>query len=563
MSTPKGQPESVTGVQLAQGVGHQPAKGFWADAWSQVIRRPAAIFGLVWIGFVSFFAAFAPIIASGHPIVLTQDGKTSFPLLETMKSSDVAILLWVICAAVILLGLKRLVMPDRLRLAIAIGLHAGLTVMIGSAIAAWFSGRDVAPWMLELRNKGGTFVVGASLLAAVVAMIPFLFIAAYVHRSVWRSVLVVVCTVVFCSIVAWKWTTPLENFDYRAEISKGETAAKFTIVPFSPNQSETVMFNRPPGVTPMAAWWDLIERDLLIEDDRIPTYSDQELAEALITPELTESARRAGSAVADLLSVSTDAVVDGISEQIASGELTNRLEFREALFQNPAPSHMLGTDSLGQDVFSQMMHASRLSISIGFVSTGIAVIIGVTIGALMGYFGGWIDLLLYRVVEIFMAIPVLFVLIVAAGVLPRNVYVMMAIIGCFSWTGSARFIRAEFMKLRDADYVQAARATGLPLRSILFKHMLPNGVTPVLVDASFTVAAAIIIEAILSFLGLGPTGQPSWGKLLSNATGDAGGFAWWLAIFPGAAIFLTALSYNLIGETLRDAIDPKLKKARV
>lgn len=233
------------------------------------------------------------------------------------------------------------------------------------------------------------------------------------------------------------------------------------------------------------------------------------------------------------------------------------------LADTPIAKHrfVLGTDSLGQDVLSQMLHACRLAISIGFVSTGLAVVIGVTLGALMGYFGGWVDLLLARVIEIFMAIPVLFLLIVAAGVLPRNTYVMMAIIGCVTWTGAARFTRAEFLRLRNQDFVQAARALGLPLRSVLFRHMLPNGVTPVLVDASFAIAAAILAEATLSYLGLGPDGQASWGRLLSSSTNTIGEFLWWLAIFPGAAIFLTVLSYNLLGEAMRDAIDPKLRKA--
>lgn len=222
---------------------------------------------------------------------------------------------------------------------------------------------------------------------------------------------------------------------------------------------------------------------------------------------------------------------------------------------------LLGTDTVGKDVLSQMLHACRLSISIGFVSTGISLIIGITLGALMGYFGGKVDLVLSRILEIFMAIPVLFLLIVAAAVLPRDTYVMMAIIGCVSWPGPARFIRAEFLKLRNTDFVQAARALGLPLHTILFKHMLTNGVTPVLVQASFAIAAAILAEATLSFLGLGPVGQASWGKLLSSATGETGQFIWWLAIFPGLAIFVTVLAYNLLGEALRDAIDPKLRKA--
>jgi len=222
---------------------------------------------------------------------------------------------------------------------------------------------------------------------------------------------------------------------------------------------------------------------------------------------------------------------------------------------------LLGTDARGGDVLAQMLWACRLSISIGLVSTGISVLIGVTIGSVMGYFGGWVDMILFRVVEIFMAVPVLFLLIVAAGVLPRDTYVMMAIIGLFSWTGAARFTRAEFLKLRKQEFVQAAQATGLPLRAILFRHMLPNGVTPVLVDASFGIAAAISIEATLSYLGLGPDGQASWGKLLSSATAATGTFVWWLAVFPGLAIFLSVLAYNMLGEALRDAIDPKLRKA--
>lgn len=253
----------------------------------------------------------------------------------------------------------------------------------------------------------------------------------------------------------------------------------------------------------------------------------------------------------------------GRSDSYTLPPLTRLGDATEATRDTPLGNRrvLLGTDALGKDVLSQMLWACRLSISIGLVSTGIALLIGVTIGALMGYFGGWVDLLLFRVVEIFMAIPVLFLLIVAAAVLPRNTYVMMAIIGCVSWTGAARFTRAEFLKLRRQDFVQGAQAAGLPLRAILFRHMLPNGVTPVLVDASFAVAAAIIAEATLSYLGLGPDGQPSWGKLLSSATGTTGTFVWWLAIFPGLAIFFTVLSYNMLGEAMRDAIDPKLRKA--
>ena len=212
-------------------------------------------------------------------------------------------------------------------------------------------------------------------------------------------------------------------------------------------------------------------------------------------------------------------------------------------------------------MFSRLIFGARTSLTVSVSVTILVTIPSTLLGITMGYYRGWVDMILFRVVEIFMAVPVLFLLIVAAGVLPRDTYVMMAIIGLFSWTGAARFTRAEFLKLRKQEFVQAAQATGLPLRAILFRHMLPNGVTPVLVDASFGIAAAISIEATLSYLGLGPDGQASWGKLLSSATAATGTFVWWLAVFPGLAIFLSVLAYNMLGEALRDAIDPKLRKA--
>jgi peptide/nickel transport system permease protein len=199
------------------------------------------------------------------------------------------------------------------------------------------------------------------------------------------------------------------------------------------------------------------------------------------------------------------------------------------------PCYLLGTDPVGQDVLSQLIHACRLSISIGLVSTGIALAIGITIGALAGYLGGSVDLLLQRVIEIFMAVPVLFLLVVVAGILPahlRTTHVLMAVIGCVTWTGAARLHPCRVSQAPQPGLHQAARAAGLPLSSILFRHMLPNGITPVLVDASFAIAGAILAESTLSYLGLGPIDQPSWGKLLSGAAGSSGQFVWWLAIFP-------------------------------
>lgn len=227
----------------------------------------------------------------------------------------------------------------------------------------------------------------------------------------------------------------------------------------------------------------------------------------------------------------------------------------------PDRSHWLGTTANGEDMASRMIHAARIALAIGFIATGIAVLIGIVIGGVMGYFSGWVDLLGMRLVEVFAAIPVIFLLIAFVAFYGRNLYLLMMIIGATGWVGYALFIRAEFLKLRRQDFVQAARACGLPLRSILFKHMLPNGVTPVLVSASFGVASAILMESTLSFLGLGLVEEPSWGQLLEQARGVGGSFYWWIALYPGLAIFLTVFAYNLVGEAMRDAIDPHTKRA--
>jgi peptide/nickel transport system permease protein len=222
-------------------------------------------------------------------------------------------------------------------------------------------------------------------------------------------------------------------------------------------------------------------------------------------------------------------------------------------------THWFGTEENGADVLSRMIHASRIALGIGFVATGIAMVIGVALGGLMGYFSGRMDLIGMRLVEIFEAVPTLFLLLTFVAFFGRSLYMMMVIIGITGWTGYARYVRAEFLRLRQVDFVQAAIACGLPLYSILFRHILPNAVAPVLVAASFGVASAILAEATLSFLGLGLVDSPSWGQMLNQAV-KSSTFNWWMAAFPGGAIFLTVFAYNLIGEALRDAIDPFLKK---
>ncbi len=224
----------------------------------------------------------------------------------------------------------------------------------------------------------------------------------------------------------------------------------------------------------------------------------------------------------------------------------------------PSRDHWLGTDDRGRDVMSRMIHGARISLSVGFVAVGIAVVIGIVMGALAGYFVGWVDHVISRFIEILLTIPTFFLIIAIIAFLPPSIYNIMVVIGLTGWTGVARFVRAEFLKLRQLDFVMASRALGASSGRIIFYHMLPNSMAPVLVSAVFGVAGAILTESSLSFLGFGvPPPTPSWGDILSQSR-DYIEFAWWLTFFPGLAIFLSITAYNLVGEGLRDAMDPKL-----
>jgi peptide/nickel transport system permease protein len=227
----------------------------------------------------------------------------------------------------------------------------------------------------------------------------------------------------------------------------------------------------------------------------------------------------------------------------------------------PSAQHFFGTDKLGRDVFAGMIHGSRISLSIGFVAVGIAVLIGVVFGAIAGYFGSWVDLVISRLFEIMLSIPTFFLLITIAALLPPSIYLTMLIIGATSWVGMARFTRNEFLQIRNLDYVTAAIALGVSDRGVMFKHILPNALAPVIVSVVFGIGGAILVESALSFLGIGvPAELVTWGSILQE--GSTTTFAWWLAIFPGFAIFITVLAYYLVGEGLREVLDPRLRGLR-
>ncbi|MGZ5432639.1 MAG: ABC transporter permease [Thermoanaerobaculia bacterium] len=225
--------------------------------------------------------------------------------------------------------------------------------------------------------------------------------------------------------------------------------------------------------------------------------------------------------------------------------------------QPPGRGHLLGTDDLGRDILARMIHGARVSLTVGFIATTIALIIGSLLGALAGYYGGSADWIVSRLIEVVLCFPFLFLVLGIVALFKPSIYTIMIALGLTSWTSEARYVRGEFLRIRDLEFAQAARASGARDARIIFRHLLPNALAPVLVSASFGVAVAILTESALSFLGLGvPLPTASWGSMLSQAHEHIG-YAWWLILFPGLAIFTTVASFNLVGERFREALDPR------
>ena len=224
--------------------------------------------------------------------------------------------------------------------------------------------------------------------------------------------------------------------------------------------------------------------------------------------------------------------------------------------QPPTNEHWFGTDDLGRDLFSRALSGARVSLAVGFISVGISTLIGLVIGSMAGFVGGWVDNILMRLADIFLSLPTFYLIITVNSMFKPSIFNVMIVIGIFGWMGVSRLLRGEFLHLKNTEFITAARAIGVPNMRMILKHLIPNSIAPVIVNATMGIPSAILLESALSFLGLGI--QPpaaSWGSMLQDAKQWLH-FAWWMWVIPGVLISLTVIAFNFVGDGLRDALDP-------
>jgi peptide/nickel transport system permease protein len=227
-------------------------------------------------------------------------------------------------------------------------------------------------------------------------------------------------------------------------------------------------------------------------------------------------------------------------------------------FHRPDSTYLMGTDDLGRDLFSGVLWGARVSMMVGLLAALTSTVIGVLIGAWAGYYGGRVDDLLMRITEFFLVIPRFFLVLIIVALFGNSLWNIIFVIGVLSWPVTARLVRVEFLSLREKEFVEGVRAVGASDSRIILRHILPNASPPIIVSGSLQIARAILMEAGLSFLGLGDPNQISWGVMLYNAQRFLR-HAWWTATFPGLAIFLVVMGFNLVGDGLNDALNPKQK----
>lgn len=522
---------------------------YWSLVGKQFRRNSMAVVSAWLILILFLLSTWAPLLCEGRPIVWCKDGQTTYPLLRwfcapTSSMYSVDYLFNYFAFLTITLPLAWLFVRWRLR-----GRHVPRAV----------------------RNRK---LLRASAVACLVAVLPFVGPGSYERQATEAELKdhpahkTITETHIFRR---WKLDAPeyLKNRE-RLDEAKGDFAI-FPLVAQDPLATSSQILN-PPGVYVQfenKSYFQTEPGYLAAPNANIPLISmeatleeDKAKGEYRIVGQ-PEGVRIRLSSNPEKLGSGRKMWLYGEVERTGPGRFDFLVAGARPL---PAPPlrvrHILGTDEQGRDVLARLFHGGRISLSVGLVAVALSALLGVIIGGLAGYYRGWVDVAISRLIEIVICFPTFFLIITIIAVMEeRNIMLVMVVIGATSWTGMARLVRGEFLKLVEQDFVHSARALGCSGSRVMFRHILPNAMGPLLVSLAFAVAGAVFIESSLSYLGFGaPPPTPSWGEMVRQGMSHVMEGAWWLMFFPGFMIFLTLCVYNLAGEGLRDAMDPKLRK---
>ncbi len=495
--------------------------GYWAIVWGQFRRNRQAMLGLGMVGLFFFLAFFAPFLGHRLPIVWrTAAGSLRFPLINEffapMNTTEVV-----------------------LELAFNF-----LLLYIPLAFVTWRLVPRFWPDVDRRASRRVALAVGAVLAAGFVAAVAGVLAATEAYKlwyePAWRTAAVMLTAIVLLGL------TGLTTVILMAA-NQTEASPRWLVV-----LAMGLVVLIPFGAYKVVGAVDAVAGTRLLRG-RVGQWVFRPVNDPTPYRELAQAGK--GGGLFPLIPYGPNEQISG--EKLSPSWWTDVLEpagARRAV-------HLLGTDEVGRDILVRVIHGARVSLSVGFVSMAISTLIGLVLGATAAYFGGKTDILLSRLIEIMMSFPTFFLILTIIAILDkRSILNIMLVIGFTRWTGIARLVRGQVLQQKQQDYVPAAQALGAPDVRVIFRHLLPNSVAPVLVAVSFGIATAILTEAGLSFLGFGvapPT--PTWGQLLNQGR-QAPLIYWWLVLFPGFLIFLGVFAYNMVGDGLRDAMDPRLRQ---